>query len=144
MREDRVDMEIVGYHLSRRLEVELLDISKFAELIADLAKLDNVSSLNADFDVTNRDSIELKLMNEAGADARRNAENMVHGMSRTVGAVYSVSESSIHSSSARYALGVRSDYPMARIGMAPAYQETVFEPSTIELRQSIHVMFELR
>ncbi|NOX68062.1 MAG: SIMPL domain-containing protein [Gammaproteobacteria bacterium] len=136
-------MEIVGYHVSRRLKVELLDISQFATLVAEIAKLDNVSSLDADFDVTNRDSVELKLMNEAGVDARRIAENMVHGMSRTVGRVFAISKSSIRSSVATFAFDVRANYPAAMMRMSADYQETIFEPSTIELRQSIHVMFEL-
>jgi len=142
-RKDRVELEIVGYHVSRRLKVELLDISQFAALVADIAKLDNISSLDADFDVTNRDSIELKLMHEAGADARRIAENMVHGMSRTVGRVFAISKSSIRSSVATFAFGVRADYQPAMMRMDAGYQETIFEPSTIELRQSIQVMFEL-
>ena len=69
-RKDRVEMEIVGYHVSRRLKVEFVDISNFAELVAEITKLDNVSSLDANFDVTNRDNIELKLVNEAGAHVR--------------------------------------------------------------------------
>lgn len=142
-RNDRVEMEIVGYYVSRRLKVELLDISRFAGLIADLAKLDNVASLNAQFDVTSRDSIELRLMNEAGADARRIAENMVHGMSRSVARVHAISESSIQSSIATFTFGHGTRYPAAMMAYSADYQETIFEPSTIELRQSVHVMFEL-
>ncbi len=139
-RKERVEMEIVGYHISRRVKIELLDISRFTKLVADIARLDNVWSLDADFDVTDRDSIELKLMNEAGADARRIAENMVHGMSRTVGPVYAISRSSIRSSVGEFSFGGRQHYSAA---VMADYQKTIFEPSTIELRQSIHIMFEL-
>jgi len=141
-RKDRAEMEIVGYHVSRRVKVELADLSQFAELVADIAKIDNVSSLDASFDVTNRDGIELKLMNEAGADARGIAENMVHGMSRTVGPVYGISESSFRSSFANYELAAGGAY-YARMGIAADYQQTVFQPSTIELSQTIHVIFVL-
>ena len=143
-RKDRVNMEIVGYHVSRRVKVELSDISRFAELIADISRLDNVSSLNANFDVTDREGIEHRLMNEAGADARRMAENMVDGMSRTVGQVYAVSRSSIRRSMAVFALDAGVGYPAAIARVSADYEQTVFEPSTIELQQSIHVMFELQ
>jgi uncharacterized protein YggE len=142
-RKDRVEMEIVGYHVSRRLKVDLLDISQFAELIADIARLDNVSSLNAEFDVTNRDAIEVRLMNEAGADARRSAENLVQGMSRQVGSVYAISESSFRSSIARFAIAEGESYTLAMARNDMAYSETIFEPTTIELRQSVHVLFQL-
>lgn len=142
-REDRIETVILGYHLSRRLSIELVDISKFAELVAELARLDNVSSLNADFDISNRDSVELELMNEAGADARRIAENMVHGMSRTVGPVYGISESSVRSTAGLFDIAISADYPKAMIRRDMSYRETVFVPSTIKLRQSIHVVFQL-
>lgn len=142
-RKDRVEMEIVGYYVSRRLKVELTDISRFAVLVADIARLDNVSSLDANFDVADRSSIELTLMNEAGADARRIAENMVHGMSRAVGSVHAISKSSIQSSIAAFAFGAGAVYPAAMMGISNDYQQTIFQPSTIVLRQSIHVMFEL-
>ncbi len=141
-RKDRVELEIVGYHVSRRLKVELLDISQFSELIADIASLDNVASLDASFDVTDREAIEIRLMNEAGADARRSGENLVQGISRTVGAVYAISRSPIRSSVANFAIGANRAYP-AMMNINAPYERTIFEPSTIELRQSVHVMFEL-
>lgn len=142
-REDRVDLEIVGYYITRNVKVELDDISIFAVLVADLARIDNVSSLDASFDVSTREQIEVELMKEAGADARRIAENMVHGMSRSVGPVYAINESSFRSFSARYAMGYNR-YPALSIAADhSAGRETIFEPSTIELRQTINVMFRL-
>jgi uncharacterized protein YggE len=82
-------------------------------------------------------------MNEAGADARRSAENLVQGMSRQVGSVYAISESSIRSSIARFAVAENVSYAMLRAPYDSTYGDTVFEPSTIELRQSVHVLFQL-
>ncbi len=140
-RKDRIEMEIVGYHVSRRLKFELDDVSKFAELMTDIARLDNVSSLDADFDISDRAETERRLMREAGTDARRKAENMVDGMSRTVAAVHAVSSSSFRSSMAEFSFGSRARY--AAMAVRADYMGTIFEPSTIRLNQSIHVIFEL-
>jgi uncharacterized protein YggE len=81
--------------------------------------------------------------NEAGADARRSAENLVQGMSRQVGSVYAISESSFRSSIARFAIAEGESYTLAMARNDMAYSETIFEPTTIELRQSVHVLFQL-
>ncbi len=142
-RKDRNEMEILGYHVSRSVKVELLELSVYSKLAADIAKLDNVVTVATDFDVTNRDSIELTLMSEAGADARRTADNMIGGMSRKIARVYALSESSISSSVGTFRFGSDRAHRLAMSSYGKPYQETIFEPSTIDLRQSISVMFEL-
>ena len=143
-RKDRIEMEIVGYFISRRVAVKLEDISIFADLVASIAKLDNVSNLNAKFDVHDRDLLERALMQEANADARRTAENMLVGSSRRLGAVYAVAERSVHGSLASFSLDSNMGYPvaMARMNIA-GYAETVFQPSTIELHQTVNIVFQI-
>lgn len=143
-RKDRIEMEIVGYYISRRVKIDMDDISEFAELVASIAKLDNISSINAEFDVHDRDARERELMNEASADARRTAENMLVGTSRKLGAVYGISERSFRNSTGAFSLAADLGYPVAMAAFDGAgYAETVFEPSTIELRQTVNMMFQI-
>ena len=142
--EDRVELEIIGYYVSRRMSVDLDDISQFSDLVADLASLDNVSSINTAFDVSTREDIEANLMSSAGSDARRKAESMARGMDTSLGSIFAISESSVSSSLALFGMGDGSPYYAGAPSIRGGYAATVFVPSTITLRQSVNVIFELK
>lgn len=142
--EDRVELEIIGYYVSRRMSVNLDDISQFSDLVADLASLDNVSSINTAFDVSTREDIEANLMSSAGSDARRKAESMARGMDTSLGSIFAISESSVSSSLALFGMGDGSPYYAGAPSSSGGYAATVFVPSTITLRQSVNVIFELK
>jgi len=142
--EDRVELEIIGYYVSRRMSVNLDDISQFSDLVADLASLDNVSSINTAFDVSNREDIEANLMSSAGSDARRKAESMARGMDTSLGSIFAISESSVSSSLALFGMDDGSPYYAGAPSSLGGYAATVFVPSTITLRQSVNVIFELK
>ena len=137
-RQNYQDLEILGYYVSRRIEAELSSISGFSELIADLASLDNVSSIDATFDVSNRDEIEAQLTRDAGADARRKAENMAEAMGVSVGNVHAISETEFRSDGTVYGLGPRL-YPS--VASPRPYNDTVFVPASITIVQSLNVVF---
>lgn len=142
--ENHQPLEILGYYVRRRIEVELSDISRFSDLIAELAGLDNVSNIDAKFDVIKRDDIEGQLTRQAGTDARRKAENMAAAMGVSVGNVHAISETGFRFDGITYGLGPRLVYSKpAKLASPRPYEDTVFMPATITIVQSLNVVFEI-
>jgi uncharacterized protein len=137
---DYRDLEILGYYISRRIEADLPDISQFSEIIAALAGLDNVSHVDAKFDVKNRENIEAELTRQAAKDARRKAQNMAEAMDVSLGDVHAISETEFRSDGTIYGLGERIYASMA--SRSP-YEGTVFLPAAITIRQSLNVVFSI-
>ena len=138
--QDYRDLEILGYYVSRRIEADLGDISQFGEIIAALASLENVSRVDAEFDVKNREDIEAELTRQAAKDARRKAQNMAEAMDVSLGNVHAISETEFRSDGTIYGLGQRF-YPS--IASPRPYEDTVFLPAAITIRQSLNVVFNI-
>ncbi len=140
-RQDRQDLEILGYYVSRKIEAEISDLSGFGDLTAAVVGLDNVSRVDAQFDVNNRDDLEAQLTRQAGADARRKAENMAAAMAVSVGSVRAISETEFRSDGMAFYELADGVYP--RMAAMRPYEDTVFAPATIAVRQSLNVVFEI-
>ena len=139
--QDGQDLEILGYYVSRKIEAEISDLSGFGDLTAAVVGVDNVSRVDARFDVDNRDDIEARLTREAGADARRKAENIAAAMAVSVGNVRAISETKFRFDGMAFYELPAAIYP--RMSAARPYEDTVFVPATIAVRQSLHVVFEI-
>ncbi len=144
-RVERSETNILGYFISRRMEIELTDLSNFSGIASKLAELENISSLNANFDVSERDRHETQLMQEAATDARRTAQAMLHGTDRQLGPVHAIAENSFSSNSAQFEVssGTYRVANMMAYDSAP-YSKTIFEPTTIQLRQTLHIIYALK
>jgi uncharacterized protein len=139
-RQDYRDLEILGYYVSRRVEADLADLSQFGELIAALAGLENVSQVEAEFDIKNREDIEAELTRQAAKDARRKAQNMAEAMDVSLGQVHAISETEFRFDGTIYGLGQRIYPSLAAPG---PYEDTVFLPAAIMIRQSLNVVFNI-
>jgi len=143
--DDYNELEILGYYFSRDFEVELTDLEKFSPLVAELMAIDNVSTVNADFDVENRGRIESNLVRQAGEDARRRAEEMARSMDVSIQSVFAISESPIASVGRAFRLTPDSYTVMgARPSKRGLFTSTIFVPEAIELRKSVNVLFKLK
>jgi hypothetical protein len=143
--DDYNELEILGYYFSRDFEVELTDLEKFGALVAELMAIDNVSAVNADFDVENRGRIESNLVRQAGEDARRRAEDMARSMDVSIESVFAISESPIASVGRAFRLTSDSYTVMGeRPSKRGLFTSTFFVPEAIELRKSVNVLFKLK
>ena len=143
--DDYNELEILGYYFSRDFEVELTDLEKFGALVAELMAIDNVSAVNADFDVENRGRIESNLVRQAGEDARRRAEDMARSMDVSIESVFAISESPIASVGRAFRLTPDSYTVMGeRPSKRGLFTSTIFVPEAIELRKSVNVLFKLK
>ncbi|HEX5765097.1 MAG TPA: SIMPL domain-containing protein [Woeseiaceae bacterium] len=143
--DDNNELEILGYYFSRDFEVELTDLETFSALVTELMAIDNVTTVDADFDIENRDRVESNLVREAGEDARRRAEEMARTMDVSIESVFAISESPV--ASVGLAFGLTSD-SYTVMGERPSkrglFTSTIFVPEAIELRKSVNVLFRLR
>ena len=136
-RENHRDLEILGYTVSRRISADLEDLAQFSELVAALANLENVSRVTANFDVQDREDFEARLTRLAAEDARRKAENMASAMGVSLGDVRAISETEFRYDGTIYGLSE----PYLMVESARPYEDTVFQPATIAIRQSLNVVF---
>lgn len=143
--DDNNELEILGYYFSRDFEVELTDLETFSALVTELMAIDNVTTVDADFDIESRDRVESNLVREAGEDARRRAEEMARTMDVSIESVFAISESPV--ASVGLAFGLTSD-SYTVMGERPSkrglFTSTIFVPEAIELRKSVNVLFRLK
>lgn len=143
--DDYNELEILGYYFSRDFEVELTDLEKFSPLVAELMALDHVSPVNAEFDIGTRDELESKLVQQAGEDARRRAEDLARSMGVSIESVFAISATPLGSVGPTFGvIGDSYETVVTAYRRAPSSQDTIFIPETIELRKSVNVLFKLQ
>jgi uncharacterized protein len=135
-------LEILGYEFSRSIEVELTDLDKFASLVADLAAIDNVASVDAYFGLEDPDDIDTRLVQRAAEDARRRAEDMARSMGVTIESVFAISETPM--SAIGQTFGLRGDWGAALAMKMDRDRPAVFVPESIDFHKSVNVIFKIR
>lgn len=128
-------LDILGYFVSRHFSVDLDDLSSFNELITALMQIDNLTMEYASFDVSDRQAIKSKLTSQAAESARVNAEIMAGGVGARVQSVFSV-----YVDESRSGSGVFHLFGGGGPAGAPA---TIFKPATIEISESLRVIFRI-
>jgi len=107
--------------------------------------IDNVSTVNAHFDVDDRGRIESNLVRQAGEDARRRAEEMARSMGVSIESVFAISESPIAAVGQAFRLTPDSYTVMGtRPSKRGLFTSTFFVPEAIELHKSVNVLFKLK
>lgn len=140
------ELEILGYELSRHFTIELDDLKKYPTLSTDLLKLDNVVGVSSQFDVTNRQDIEVELIAEAGQKARTKAQLMASGLGVKLGSVFAMNDTgSFQSFFATFGLESQS-YSYARgekLASTRAGNQSSFIPEFIQISKRINVVYKL-
>lgn len=142
--DDYNDLEILGYWYSRDFEVELEDLKKFSDLMARIMAVDNVSPINAEFDVDNREEVEASLVRQAGEDARRRAENLARSLGVSIESVFAISEYSLASVADTFRVSSEAIRVSAMRSSMGSFEDTIFLPDHIELHKSVNVLFKLQ
>ena len=104
--------------------------------------MDNVGSIDAQFDVSDRTHIELELTQAASKDALAKARNMAESLGASIGSLYSVSQESYALIEGRFGLSSES---VTHINLASpvSSQESIFVPATINIRTRVNVIHRL-
>ncbi|WNC68284.1 SIMPL domain-containing protein [Thalassotalea nanhaiensis] len=142
--EDYNRLEVLGYEVSRSINIKLKDLTKYSELMGELVALNNVSNVTAIFDVSNRKSIEAELMNEASKNANLKANQLAESLNTQIHSVYAISQVSnfgnffatFGTDSQRYAAMEQMSVSGSRVAM--------FAPEKIKISQGVNVVFRIK
>lgn len=142
--DDHHRLRVLGYEVSRRLVIKLEDLSSYAPLMNQLTGIDGVVNVWTRFDVSNRDLVESELVQHAGANARRHAEDLARSLDSQLGAVFAVSQHE-RFEGAPVRFGARMHAMRSEVS-APSRrtQMVMFAPKHITLTQQVNVMFRLK
>lgn len=137
---DHNPLEILGYEVSRKITIHLQNLKNYSELMSDLVSIDNISEVSTDFDVSNREVIESKLIAKASEDAKNKADNMAKSLGASIDSVYAISQYSDFEE----ALTTFRARSYSVIAGGKEQTTTMFVPKSIEISLSIYVMFKLK
>ncbi len=141
-------LEILGYDVSRTITLNIINISQYSNLMNDFISINNVSSLNSQFDHSDRVEIESELIDLASENAKASAKQMANSLGNKIHSTYAVSQASNFDSF--FATFGASSYSnvrknkMKRFDDAESGNVAMFIPKTINISQHINVVFRLK
>jgi uncharacterized protein YggE len=136
-------LEILGYEVTRSMTIKIDNLAQYPEIMGNLIATNHVSGVRAEFDMTNRKTVEAELIAEAGADAREKAAAMASGLGCKIQSVFAISQvSSFGDFAAGFGGGA-----MRSVAFKTAegsYETVMFAPETITVEQTVNVMFRIK
>ena len=135
------ELEILGYEFTQSFEIKLKNLENYSVITTELAKVNNVERVESQFDVSNRENIEVELISEAGKKAKLKAKQMAAGLGVKIDSVFAINDSgSYQSFFATFGLQTENQVSMMRSG-SPI--NSLFIPEFIEISKSINVVYKL-
>ncbi|MGL4399799.1 MAG: SIMPL domain-containing protein [Luteolibacter sp.] len=135
-------LEILGYEVSRKVELKLPDLANYPKIIRVLMTADHIANMSSNFDTSTREDVEAELTGEACIKARKKADLLAKGAGVTIDRVYAVSNNSLEAIGQQFDLrnsGGGVDY----FSSNDAPEILLFVPSTIELSASVNILYKL-
>jgi uncharacterized protein YggE len=139
-------LHIEGYEVSQSFTIELRDTSRYTALADKLLTLNNVTSLNSEFDVSDRATITSQLVKTACDNARSKASDLAAGLDVRLGKPYAVTQDGDFSSltAAFWAPGGREGpLAFAKAMRADAAGSNMFVPKTINISKQVSVVYRI-
>jgi len=145
-RDDKFNqLNILGYNVSRHLTLNLVNLSKYAELMNDLVSINNVINLNSQFNHSNRDVIESELVILASKKAKDSAKQIANSLDKEIHSVYAVSQiSNFDNFLATFGASAYSIEAKHREDYSFNEEAAMFIPKAINISQHINVVFRLK
>ena len=104
------DTAAMAVDLSCSVLIKVRDLSKWQAIMLPLLKMKNIDKLEASFDSSTRDKIELDLSAEAARDAQRKATGMAGAFGKRLGPVSAVSPGRLRSLASAFGLVTENAY----------------------------------
>lgn len=89
---DYNDRTITGYEASQPITITLNQLTNYVAVMDYLFKQANVFSIQGSFDNSQREQLEMKLSQQAGADARRRADSLAGAQGVKITSVFAITE----------------------------------------------------
>lgn len=140
------ELDILGYDLNRRFEVEITDLTKYPALMQQLYATDYVHELNTSFDTSTRDEVETALIGAAAAQAKKKAEQMAEGLGVKIHSVFAFNDSgSFTGFFATFGLETETAILRRRAppNMSDAQAQQVLIPQSIEISKTVNVIYKI-
>jgi uncharacterized protein len=130
---------ILGYEISRNFKVRIMNWENYGEILEQLARLDNVVEIHAEFDRINREELESDLFERACQQARKKAEMMARKINALIGRPYAISKEGY--SDLLSTFGLRKRDPVYNLSRSGNFG---YVPQTISLTSKVNVIFRLK
>ena len=131
---------IIGYRVDTPLEVQLENVKDLPRII-DLATASGASAVNVEgFGLAHGKSLHEDAVNDAIANARKEATSIAKEMGKTVGDIVSISEAGDEGAAPAPAKGGEEEEEREKGGKAKATQQ----PNTLSEKATLKVVFEVR
>lgn len=121
-----------GTEVSRKIDVTLRDLERYNDLIKAIVETNIARINNTQLESSREKELRNEAMQAALEDARQKAELLVDGFPEKLGPVYAISTGGPN-------YRIKANYEMA----APMARAAAFEPGSIELSESVQVVFYL-
>lgn len=139
--EDYNALAILGYEIGQPFTLSLDDLDNFTAITDQLIQLNLVSNIQSQFDVKEREEIELALIVEAGEKAGKKAEQLTKGLGVSIESVYGITDKGSFAD-AFASFGVNTER-MTVTGALLRSEKALFIPQTITLSKTIHVVYKI-
>ncbi len=138
------ELDILGYDLNRRFEVEITDLTKYPALMQQLYATDYVHELNTSFDTSTRDEVETALIGAAAAQAKKKAEQMAEGLGVKIHSVFAFNDSGSFSEVfATFAAGEHIISANMTDAGGESERQQIFIPQSIEISKTVNVIYKI-
>ena len=135
---------VLGYDFFQGFEINLDDLESYPAIADALLEMNNVSQLNADFDYSKREELEVTLIKEAGLQAKQKAIHMAQGLGVEIDSVFAFNEEKSYQDLITvFGLTGETRFGETRRRVVPPSQ-VIFIPKFIQIFKSIHVVYKLK
>ena len=132
------------YQLSYSVVLKIRDLKNWQVIMSQLLKLSNIDKVEASFDSTIRDKIELDLSIEAVKDAQRKASGLVGSFGKRLGAVTAMSEGKLKNLSTAIGLVNEQSNFLPEVERRQAIGEDLFVIPPLKLQSAVDVIFRIK
>jgi len=132
------------YQLSYSVVLKIRDLKNWQVIMSQLLKLCNIDKVEASFDSTIRDKIELDLSIEAVKDAQRKASGLVGSFGKRLGAVTAMSEGKLKNLSTAIGLVNEQSNFLPEVERRQAIGEDLFVIPPLKLQSAVDVIFRIK
>ncbi|MCC5854102.1 MAG: SIMPL domain-containing protein [Idiomarina sp.] len=139
------ETHIIGYEFSRRFEIRLSSLERYAELVTALMNINRLGNINSRFDYSQRETVELALIAEAATQARTRANQMATGLGVQIDSVFAFNDTgSFTNFFATFGLQ-GGHYGVDRMQtMSSRSDQPLFIPQAMTISKTVNVIYKVK
>lgn len=137
-----------GYEVSRHIKVTARDVTRYPQMMRELLKLSGAESFSAEFERSDKITIQEELFTSAAKDAREQAGKMAASFDRKLGSAHAIARVPFDTLPGGFGFSdgrgvVEAPMEIVVTGRSRT-SDTLLVPSKITLSESVNVVYELQ